>query len=400
MAELTILEPMSIGDIIDRAVKVYRKNFATLTGIIAIPSLIGYMASLLFWFGYSRLLLGIETGPSLSGLVMVVIGGLLYPLWLFSLLLSIAGLSRVVGDYVILGEPATFGKFFSAVRSRLADITVMCFLAIGIAMVLYTVLSVVLAIILIVAAIVLAAVAAAGPAAGLPPWAIGVIVGIVIAAVGIGLIILLLTVLARVVFLPQIVMIEKRTAGAALGRAISLGLGNWYKVGAIALFSYFVTTSLLSAMVLPFLVILYMMGLLSADLLVQPTWTVFYSAFSEIANLLVLPIWIIAFTLLYFDSRVRREGYDLELLTRQVDVKRREPQASPTTVTPVGRTYVQTSPLGLGGYAWSGSRAMGTPACRSCRAVLQTGARFCHVCGAEQTSEPEVKQTGESESDA
>ena len=68
----------------------------------------------------------------------------------------------------------------------------------------------------------------------------------VIVAVAFSLL-LICVVVARVVFLPQIVMIEGQSAGNALGRAIRLGKGNWYRVGAIALFTYFVSASLLAA---------------------------------------------------------------------------------------------------------------------------------------------------------
>jgi hypothetical protein len=66
--------------------------------------------------------------------------------------------------------------------------------------------------------------------------------------------------------------------------------------------------------------------------------------------MLALPIWIVSFTLLYFDSRVRKEAYDIELLAREV-----APgyiwQAPPAFVGYYPpREYVQTSPLGLGGY--------------------------------------------------
>ena len=63
MAKFTILEPMSAGDMIDRSVRLYRRNFAPLLSIVAIPSLAGYLASTMIWFGYSRLVIGnIQSG--------------------------------------------------------------------------------------------------------------------------------------------------------------------------------------------------------------------------------------------------------------------------------------------------------------------------------------------------
>jgi hypothetical protein len=179
----------------------------------------------------------------------------------------------------------------------------------------------------------------------------------VIVAVALSLL-LICVVAARVVFLPQIVMIEGQSAGNALGRAIRLGKGNWYRVGAIALFTYFVSLSLLAAFTFPMLTALYFSGVLTAEFFVGPAWSILYTSFGQISNLLSLPIWIVSFTLLYFDSRVRKEAYDLDLIAREINPGFVwQPAIQPSAFgyqMPAqfdsGREYVQTSPLGLAGY--------------------------------------------------
>ena len=182
-----------------------------------------------------------------------------------------------------------------------------------------------------------------------------VIVITVLVAVA-GGIYILLHVVARVVFLPQVVMIEGQSVGSALSRAMSLGGGNWYRVGGIMLFTYFVSLSLLAAFTIPFIIALQYFGLLSTEYFLSPGWNVIYGAFNQISNLLVLPIWIVSFTLLYFDSRVRKEAYDLELLAREVSpgfywrpvVRPPVFGYYPQPGYAYPRPYVQTSPLGLG----------------------------------------------------
>jgi hypothetical protein len=381
MTSLAALEPISTGDIIDRAVRLYRRNFTALISIVAIPSLIGYLASLMFWFGYSKLILGITSGPSISGLLMLGMGGLFYPVWFLSLLTAIAGVSRVVGDHIILGEAITFRRCVSAIRRRLGDIVLMGLLAIAVAMGLYTIFSILAFLVAMVFVVVIAAAAAVGPGGGIPEWLIGAVTAVALLALTIGAVILLLVVLARFIFLPQVVMIEGQSAGNALGRAYRLGAGNWHKLGGIALFTYFVTGSLLAALTLPFLVILYSMGLLTETFFIQPLWTIFYSAFSELTNLLVLPIWIVAFTMLYFDSRVRKEGYDVELMTRDLSPGFEwQPIQPPRTQAPPH--WARTSPLGLSD---PGQSAPGSFAeqhiCPRCFTRAEPMARFCHVCG-------------------
>ena len=424
MANFTILEPMSTGDVIDRTVRLYRRNFTPMVAIVAIPTLIGYITSMMFWFGYTRMLPDLESPastPEFDGAAMIMMGlGMIgYPIWFFAMVVTVAALSRVVGDHIMLGEPVTARKCFSAIRRRLGDITLMGLLSLALMLGLSLAFYIVLVVIVLVAALIVGATSGLG----LPTWMVTTVIVItVLLAVAAGIYILL-HVMARVVFLPQVVMIEGQPVGSALSRAMSLGSGNWYRVGAIMLFTYFVSLSLLAAFMLPFIGVLQYFGVLSTGFFASPGWNVVSAALNQISNLLVLPIWIVSFTLLYFDSRVRKEAYDLELLAREVSPGFYwQPVARP----PVSgyypqpgfgyqRTYVQTSPLGLAGYmpppappvvqpqqtilppppineqqepgVSNESRTSGamvdrdSSLCWNCGAALQTGAQFCTQCG-------------------
>jgi hypothetical protein len=426
MANFTILEPMSTGDVIDRSVRIYRRNFASLISIAAMPSFIGYLATTFFLFGYSKLILATTDtdNPEISpvSFLMIAIGGILYPVWLFVLLLTISGMSRVIGDHIMLNEPITFKKCFGATRKRMGDIFLMGLLG----LVIMFVVTFVIYFLMIIIAFLVIMLAAVTASAQLPPWLVGTVIGIVtLVAIG-AAIFLVLFMISRIVFLPQIVMIEGQTAGNALSRAMELGKGNWFRIGGIVLFTYFVSLSVLSALTLPVLAGLYSMGVLSAEFMVSPTWNIIYTSFNQLANLLCLPIWIISYTLLYFDSRVRKEAYDLELLAREINPGFQWQPPRQTTVmgyqvpygNNAGRQYVQTSPLGLGGWQpgplnpvreplTSGStippvsvhpgaqviadvQAVETPetpatetrACNQCQTPFEADAKFCMRCGA------------------
>ena len=356
MASFTILEPISTGDVIDRAVRLYRRNFTPLVAITAVPTLIGYVVSVMFWSGYTSLLTSTTTsrGVPASAVWMIVLGGLGYPIWAYVLLLTVSGLSRVVGDHLMLSEPITFRGCFAAVKRRLGAITLMGLLSILMLIGAYIVVSIVIFVLILFVGLIVGVIAAAR----LPQWiATTALVVLVIVAVAASLL-LISVVVARVVFLPQIVMIEGQSAGNALGRAIRLGKGNWYRVAAIALFTYFVSTSLLAAFTVPVLVVFYLLGMLTSEFFFSPTWSILYTSFGQVSNLLSLPIWIVSFTLLYFDSRVRKEAYDLDLLAREINpgfVWQSTPQPSafgsqmPRQFV-LEREIVQTSPLGLAGY--------------------------------------------------
>jgi zinc-ribbon domain len=416
MPNFTILEPMSTGDVIDRAVRLYRRNFTPLVAIVSVPTLIGYVASLMFWYGYQHIILGTgASGAPDDAMWMLILGGLGYPVWLFALLLTVSGLARVIGDHVMMGDAITFRKCFSSVRRRFSDITVMGLLTMVILFGLY----IILTIILLMLALVVGVVVGFVMAIKMPQWAVASITVVtVLVAIAAGLFIVS-TFIARVVFLPQVVMIEGQSAGSAIGRAISLGQRNSFKVGAILLFTYFVSLSLMSALTLPVLAGLFLAGLLSSEFFSSTLWTVFYTSFKDVSSLLSLPIWIVSFTLLYFDSRVRKEAYDLELLARDI-----APGYYWQPVTQAGafgyqmpfaggqgRAFVQTSPLGLAGYQTSPppvvnappqptdrpgeemveqegensplleSAQNGSSSCQECGVALDEGAPFCSNCG-------------------
>src|SRR4030095_1752242 len=141
MGTFTILEPMSTGDVIDRAVRLYRRNFTPLVAITAVPTLIGYVVTLMFWYGYTGLLTSATSsrGMPLSAIWMLALGGLGYPFWMFALLLTVCGLSRVVGAHLMLGTPITFRGCFAAVRRSLGAITLMGLLLIALLFIAYIV---------------------------------------------------------------------------------------------------------------------------------------------------------------------------------------------------------------------------------------------------------------------
>src|SRR6266567_7129362 len=216
MPRFTILEPISAGDVIDRAVRLYRRNFTSLVAITAVPTLIGYVVSLMFWHGYASLLTSTAStrpGVPLSAVWMLALGGLGYPVWGYVQLLTVSGLSRVVGDHLMLGEPITFRRCFAAVRWRLGAITLMALLTVVMLFAAYIIVSIVLFVLIMLVGLIVGVIAAAG----LPQWMMTVMLVVtVIFAVAFSLL-LICVVVARVVFLPQIVMIEGQSAGNALG---------------------------------------------------------------------------------------------------------------------------------------------------------------------------------------
>ena len=97
----------------------------------------------------------------------------------------------------------------------------------------------------------------------MPGWGVWIIVAALFA---------ISFVLARIVFMPQVLMIEGEPVGAALARAFKLGKGNWHRVLAIILFTYFILLSLMGAMSITTGAILYLTGFLQGASLTNPLW--------------------------------------------------------------------------------------------------------------------------------
>jgi tetratricopeptide (TPR) repeat protein len=128
------------------------------------------------------------------------------------------------------------------------------------------------------------------------------------------LLVLLAVVLsARCLLAPQAVVLERRPAFASLGRSWRLSGGWYWRVLVVALASG-ALVGLLSG--LPTALVRLLLGLSGwrwgAGLLVTSA-----AVAAQVLEALALPFQAAAFTVLFYDIRVREEGFDLEVLTQQ-----------------------------------------------------------------------------------
>ena len=111
----------------------------------------------------------------------------------------------------------------------------------------------------------------------------------------------------------QAVVVEGGRAASALGRSFALIRGSWWRIFGITLVLGLVAIGL-SILVNPFIA-------LSTGADLDPS-TGLGAAVNEVAALIVVtittPVLFIAGTLLYYDMRVRREKYDLAMLSREM----------------------------------------------------------------------------------
>src|ERR1041384_3578990 len=334
------LAPLGAGDLIDRAVRMYRRHFLTLIRIAAPPVLGSALGSTLFTIAV-RAISTTSSDARVALYILILIGGMGVTVAgsLFSLIVM-GGATRNLVSHLIWNEPVSFRATYRGVKARFwgllgASIIVAMWLAFA-AMLGAIAFS-------IVWTIVIAAVAFTATL----PWitAIAMGVGTVIAIVAALILFFLLA--GRMAYVPQAMLVEGRGVLSAIGRSFSLASGNVKRLMAMTLFTFFATYSALLLLVIPLGWYGYLNGVdLSPFGSGQPTWySIGYEVILQCSHILLAPIWMLGLSLLYVDERVRHEGYDIELMAaRQLPQMPELPGVmspfAPAVVTRGTRTFV------------------------------------------------------------
>ncbi len=309
------LVPLGPGDLIDRAVRFYRKNFVTFI-LIAAPPVIAGTAIAVAWTMIGRTFFiskssydPIETtayylfaflGSTIIGFTETV-----------ATLSVMGGASRNFVRHLLFGETVTFRETYRNVWQRLAGLVVSS-----------SIISILLTIIggfifyfgLIIG--ILLAVAAAAVLTSVPTLAF--IVGLVIAVASfIAAAWLFFLIASRFAFVPQVLMVEGQSVGGSISRSARLAGGSVKRLAALFIFTTVATYSALAILYVPLAWYAWLQGIelfaLDRDLI--PAWYEIASQLVWQASLILMtPVWMVGLCLLYVDERVRREGYDIELM--------------------------------------------------------------------------------------
>ncbi|HEX5703631.1 MAG TPA: hypothetical protein VFX97_10570 [Pyrinomonadaceae bacterium] len=309
-AELA-LAPLGAGDLIDRAVRLYRRHFLTLIRIAAPPVVVFALGSTISTIGIHA----ISTTPSTARMVgyfFMIVGGavIMVAAALFSLIVM-GGAARNLVAHLLWDEPVSFRATYAAVKSRFWSLFGASIL-IGLWLTFCSWLAI-LGFYLVMLVVFVGVVAVASV---IPEFvtAIVVVVGIITGAVGALILFFLLA--GRMAYVPQAILVEGRTVGSAIGRSFSLASGNVRRLMAMGLFTFFATYSALALLIIPLGWYGWANGvnisLFSSE---WPAWyAIAYEVIVHCSYILLAPIWLLGLSLLYVDERVRHEGYDIELM--------------------------------------------------------------------------------------
>lgn len=259
----TVLRPLSTGELLDRTFFLYRKHFMLFVGIVALPNL----ASL------ALQLAGVVTrDPAGAGAVAARVGWMLLTMLVYVLALAASTSATVVAvSQVHLERPTSVSGAYSTIKSRIPHL------------------------LLIMVAV----------------W-MGVAVGF------------LLLIVPAIIFLLMwsltipVAVIENKGLRQATSRSAFLTKGNRGRIFIV----YFLFTILTYIVTLLWETpLLMMVGLRPGTnpASIMGTVQVVAAIGSFVTNCLVGPLLTIALSLIYYDERVRKEAFDLEVMMASLD---------------------------------------------------------------------------------
>jgi hypothetical protein len=300
---------MNIGDLLDGAFTLYRKNFVTLVGIVAVATLPVLVIQLVA----GLLLLPLEpflTRPSTSGIpnfTSTEVGSLLLGGGFFlgaSLLGALASIFETGALAIFIAEHYLGRQLNiqSAYRHALRRWTAL----LGMSLFIFLVYAALSLVVLIPFGLLLFATAASRSADLLG------VVAICVPCILLPVIVLAFIVLSvRWQFAPQAIVIENRPPMDGLRRSWNLITGSFWRVAGINLVLTILVTIISSSATFS---LQFAAALVPSVILVNVLNTLVTSAL----RMIVLPLQFATLTLLYYDLRVRKEGFDLQLLSEQL----------------------------------------------------------------------------------
>lgn len=300
-AQRLLLQPVSAGDLIDRALRLYRTHLGSFLGLAAVPGLVAVIGGLLALLDRSDALMAL-LGYALTYCAAPVLN-----------LLLIGGLTQAIADHVMNDEPLSFGRTWSIVIAHLDSllgVSLMGWLFFPLTLLIIGALS--LPLFMIGSAFSLA-LAAGAQATWLSVVAIGTVAVLVLLGGGL----LFMEAYGRVAMMPAAAVMEDQPVGSAVSRGFQLGAKTAPKVLAVFAFEYCLTYSIAMALGAP-LGAYFASKQIGLTPETAQTMAMGFNILVQLGSLLSAPVGLISFALLYFDNRVRKEGMDVEILASEI----------------------------------------------------------------------------------
>jgi hypothetical protein len=113
---------------------------------------------------------------------------------------------------------------------------------------------------------------------------------------------------ARIFAVPMVIVLEGASVGPAFSRSLALTEGSVWRVIGVFVLVFVIFTALFG--------LLFLLG--SVLVTQSPRLASVFSVINGTISIFVYPIYTVFITLLYYDLRIRRDGYDLEVMTKEL----------------------------------------------------------------------------------
>jgi hypothetical protein len=317
--EATELRPLTVGELLDRTFRLYRNHFWLFVGIMAIPSAFSVPFNIIFFSGRFSRVVGGNPTPTLP------VGTLVSIMTFFCFFWAVYSIAIGAATYAVsesyLGQKVTVRGSYGKVRGNFWRILGVVFVAWLRAFGMLFLVAIGMAVIIGIVAGVMAVIGRgqSQTAAG----AIGVVFFLTYLA-GIGL--WILWSLRYAVSIPAL-LLEKVGVLAALRRSVQLTRGRRWQMLLTILLCMIAAYVGVIVFQGPFLMTIFF----SARTGHIPEWMSYVFAMSgAIGGAVTGPVLLIVLVLCYYDTRIRKEAFDLQFMMSSLD----RPAPAPDTPSP------------------------------------------------------------------
>ncbi len=314
-----VLQPLNLGELLDRMFSLYRKNFLLFFGIMLLPSLLAMASGILMAVFRSPMVTSKSGTPDVNpAIIASAMGGFVVAMVAYWIVYAIAlGASTFAVADVYLGRTATIAASYRRIRGRIWRLFWLMFLVslrvFGVFMLL-----------MLVFALFIPLLGGRGSAAGI----VIALMMLVLFPVAFGLTIWLM--LRYSVCIPSMVLEDLR-AGQAIRRSSQLMKGNYLRCFLLLMLTTVITYVSLTIFQGPF----YIAMILTARHGQVAIWLLSLSSvFGALGGALSAPLIMIGLVLLYYDIRVRKEAFDLQLMMSLVDHAGAQPAPGAAAAAP------------------------------------------------------------------
>jgi hypothetical protein len=291
------LRPLTLGELFDRAFVLYRRHFWLFVGITAIPGVFALIVALAQQAMQNVTAAAAAPGsdPAANAIFALwIAGGVILAALAYGVVYTIAlGATTFAVSEIYMGRGTTIGEVYGRVRPRIGRLILLM-----------------LALLLRIGGVVFLGFLAAGfvavGGALIHPVVSGVLVVLCFLAIFAVFVVMSLRYSLSV---PSLIL-EQAGANRSLSRSVELTRGRLGRVFLLVLCAVMVTYATALLFQGPFIGAAFAVGLETR----AGMWLNIVAAFTgTIGTTLTAPFMIIGLVLLYYDARIREEGFDLEL---------------------------------------------------------------------------------------